>query len=316
MPHALSLLVLAGLFGVGVLLLGACCDCAQVQAGVSTLAVADALRGVLGFMLVAMTALTMGLVVVDADITARRAWQDHHHGAMAVLGIRAETLASDGANGLYKIGRMDDHLREILLAHRYDVPQIVVDVAAATTPVMPSSEPKQRSHTSIHRRRRGTGTAIRRHAQRSSLRFQAGVRLVGNGGHSFVWSDLAPFTGRALPRPSRSADVVVLSDRDGEQRTGAPSDPTRQSVEPVPPACRDPPGRRRKRQLATVLPQRQEVSRRKGRTQVLATGDVVVTDNLGDRVPVCDAELAVLETYFGEELRKVLGSTDTATKPT
>lgn len=39
-------------------------------------------------------------------------------------------------------------------------------------------------------------------------------------------------------------------------------------------------------------------------------------DNLGDRVPVCEAELAVLEAYLEDVLDDVLGFSDPATKPT
>jgi len=43
-------------------------------------------------------------------------------------------------------------------------------------------------------------------------------------------------------------------------------------------------------------------------TSALPTSDPLVVDNLGYRVPICAAELDVIETYLDRALQELLGS--------
>jgi hypothetical protein len=142
------------------------------------------------------------------------------------------------------------------------------------------------------------------------------VRLVANGG---AWSEWLAHERCILAqvRPDgHGAHIVVLSGDRGERDQldlPGPStcDGTARGGEP--PSCRGPPtaGGQRTRSRQTRLV---EVSVEKpgtvGTVGALRPADPIVHDNLGRRVPVCAAELDVIETYLDHALRDVLATTN------
>jgi hypothetical protein len=44
-------------------------------------------------------------------------------------------------------------------------------------------------------------------------------------------------------------------------------------------------------------------------------GDPVVRDNLGQPVPICGAEVAVIETYLGDTLEELFASSKASARP-
>jgi hypothetical protein len=133
-------------------------------------------------------------------------------------------------------------------------------------------------------------------------------RLVANG------SGLAPqwsFLTRARPwHPTR---VIVLGSNHGDPPAPAEacieSDP---STSGEPPSCRGPP----------VLKQRRSgrgpaitVGRTAPAPKASPAGDLVVLDDLGQPVPVCAAEVKVIETYLGDLLEELLASSKASSEP-
>ena len=109
------------------------------------------------------------------------------------------------------------------------------------------------------------------------------LRLVAN---SDTWPDWpAPIP----PRADKTADIIVLSDRQCEQAPPLPeaSIVSNGAESMAQPTCRGPPRSRARR--STVPP------------------DPVVCDNFGPRLPIARAELDVIETYLERELRELLG---------
>jgi hypothetical protein len=113
--------------------------------------------------------------------------------------------------------------------------------------------------------------------------------LVANGG---AWPEWLP---RQVPSAARIADNIVLSGDRGDRHqpclpSPAKGDSTVNNDEP--PSCRGPPN---------------------GSSKVRAVGaqgpaDPIVCDNLGRQVPICPAELDVIETYLEHVLREVLAT--------
>jgi hypothetical protein len=141
------------------------------------------------------------------------------------------------------------------------------------------------------------------------------VRMAANGEVWPGWLSCDRYVQpRALPH-GHIADIVVLSgdwrDRDTCERLPGPSTGEGTVKSDEPPSCRGPPSTagHRSRPIETVPVERSA----KDACEVpaaaaLQPADPIVRDNLGHHVPVCAAELDVIETYLDQILRDLLAS--------
>jgi hypothetical protein len=134
------------------------------------------------------------------------------------------------------------------------------------------------------------------------------VRLAVNAGLSWQGA------GRAEAMPSHGADVVVLASRRDAQHA-RPADVVTETVvaaDARPPSCRGPPLRGRQRSARSAATMTGCAAPTPTRSP---DGDLVVRDNLGQPVPVCAAEVAVIETYLGDALEELLASSKAHSEP-
>jgi hypothetical protein len=126
------------------------------------------------------------------------------------------------------------------------------------------------------------------------------IRLAVNAGPNWLASDWALATQR------HAAEVVVLaSSRDAQNmRPEEAATAINCATGTEPPNCRGPPAleqRRLARRVATKAGRAAAAAKASG-------GDLVVLDNLGQPVPMCPAEVDVIETYLGKLLEELLVS--------
>ena len=136
------------------------------------------------------------------------------------------------------------------------------------------------------------------------------VRLVANGGacserlahHRYVLTH-ASWDGHV-------ADIVILSgDRGNRNQRDLPGPSTSDGAvkSDEPPSCRGPPlaVSNSRVQKKTPEPSIDSVDQVRA-AAALSSADPIVRDNLGHPVPICAAELDVIETYLGQALRHLL----------
>src|SRR5215472_6774265 len=175
--------------------------------------------------------------------------------------------------------------------------------------------------------RRGAGVSLlraqlvvsSRRARRRVLHVEPAlsvVRLVANGG---TWSDCLACDRRSLP-PSpldeRVADIIVLTGDRSEHRERDHDHSSKNIAQAAaPPNCRAPPtsGGQRSHPNQTLPSERTDEGSRKVPTAgVPRTADPVARDDLARKVPVCAAELDVIETFLDRALRDLLAPGMTA----
>lgn len=126
------------------------------------------------------------------------------------------------------------------------------------------------------------------------------VRLAVNACSNWLAS------GRALRAPSYGAEVIVLTScRDAQHARPAEEAATEAvcATGTQPPNCRGPPSveqRRLARGMATTAPA--------PNASPNGTRAPLVLDSLGQPVPVCAAEMNVIETYLGDVLEELFAS--------
>lgn len=143
------------------------------------------------------------------------------------------------------------------------------------------------------------------------------ARLVVNGGGWSEWLALDRSVLTRGPPEGHIADIVVLSsdrsNRDQCERFPDPSKSDGTVKNDEPPSCRGPPSVARQ---AWRAPEGASVDASVETTGQARSGallaDPVVMDNLGKRVPVCAAELDVIEIYLDQVLRDLLASATAA----
>ena len=345
--------ILIGLLGLAgtTLLLPAAGALFDLPALITAVRLTDTLLGVLGLLMAAMVGIAGSLVVTDlrADVAAARAWQTIA-AELAVVGAPDETVPDDQIVSLYAVTPQDEGLRRILLAHRFAVPAATTvrsqaDLhASAQAAAIPVGERGTDGTvtgllstgdcstadglagarttafvTEIDRTSRsiqGNAKCRDERGQRSDTRCIPKARLVANAGFPWDWKVATAAGLQSAPADGLLGEVIVLSGR--KTRDG---DLARGDTAPAPAAtgqtsCRGPPTRARHWQAASALGLAGDPFREKGPHRATAPVDPIVIDNLGDHAPVGAAELQVVETYLDDVLRDVLGSVDTATKPT
>ena len=124
--------------------------------------------------------------------------------------------------------------------------------------------------------------------------------LVANGAAWPRWTE------RISPPAERAVEVIVLSASQDDRARPQPE----ASVGPdgadgtARPACRGPPQLAARRRDATEP----AAERRGGGSADASPGDIIVRDDLGPQIPICAAELEVIETYLGHLLDDLLAS--------
>lgn len=136
------------------------------------------------------------------------------------------------------------------------------------------------------------------------------VRLAVNAGSNWLGS------GRALATPGQATEVIILTSCRDAQHT-RPAEAATETICATgtePPNCRGPPSleqRRLARRVATAA----------GRTTPApnaspdGAGDLLVLDNLVQPVPICAAEVNVIETYLGDVLEELFALSKVSSGP-
>lgn len=329
------------------LLLGAVCDWGQVSAVIAALDPGDALLGVLGLVLAAMTGAAGTLVAADvrADMAAAQAWHDIHAEAV-VIAAPAPTAPTDPVDGLYVAGPQDEGLRQILLAHRFMVPvpppnaigslapkrddvrvvpagtSINPEVQAVRTVCVANSLGDTLAAPAAAQRKLGpqlissnAKSALGRN-QTYAVRKVPVLKRIANANTRWDWPVFATAPTSRVPGSDFGFSAIVLADRNGRYETSAPSDVAPEPETTVQPCCRGPPVGTGRRHVACGPAHLGKPFREIDRSRAIPPTDLVVIDNLGDRPPVCQAELEVLEAYLEDLLDDVLGSSKPVIKST
>lgn len=291
------------------------------MAALAALSLVDVLLGAVGIVVTAMTALAGLFVISDArmEIAGTRAWHNAAYGQTAAVSPAAE--ASTESRDQTASDPRAEMVRRILIAHRFDRPQ------AAPQPISPG-EPRQEAHKldavrSMQDARSAassievsvcvdepqidlarvvpdralrlvaskvggpTETAV--HAKRLAKAKAATIRerrLVANGSPPHCW-----------PQPHAIVVHELVATDGRRERSGPDQNQGSATVGTTTeqPACRGPPENSGK-----------VARRKKYRPPTKVTDEMVVVDDLGERVPIGDAELRVIEVYLDHVLRDLL----------
>lgn len=291
----------------------------------------------------AMLATAAGALVTSdwqADVQSRRAWAQLGL-KPAELSLRVDPETAWDIDPRYWAPADNEALQQVLRAHRFAL-SMAVDHAIAEVPagvragrmVVASVEPFPAQSTrdaepkSARDQESGTGTlseadtsgralgklidagaAVASKLARSHRavtfrvkRAAAQPRLVAN---SPAWADWLARDAR-IP-VSHTADVIVLGSRQDDRTRPLPAHSVGQNVSEctAPASCRGP-QRQARAAAGTTSEQRQAQ-----RASAVPATIPIVRDDLGQEIPICAAELDVIETYLGHVLADLLvSSTD------
>lgn len=339
--------LLAGLAVAAAFLLGAVCDWGELSAVVAALGLGDALLSAMGLVLAAMTGAAGVLIAADvrADMAAAQAWHEIH-AETAVIATPAETAPLDSGDTLYVAGPQDEGLRRILLAHRFIVPvpspkgigalapersdARAVPAGASIRPelhvvrTVPAANGLGEQLTALAAAQRKLGPllissnaecALGR-TQNETVRMAFAPKRAANAGSRWDWPVFATAATLLMPGSDFGHNEIVLADRNGRDETSAPSDVAPEPETTVEPCCRGPPVGTGRRHVTDWRVHLGKPFRETDLSRANPPADLVVIDNLGDRIPVCQAELEVLEAYLDDVLDDVLGSSKPEIKST
>lgn len=335
----------AGLAFTTAILLAVIYDWGQLSAVIAALPPAEALLGILGVVLTAMTGTAGVLIAADAraDMAAAQARDEIHAEAVAIA-TPAETAPKDTGDALYMAVPQDEGLRRILLAHRYTVPMPPPNGIGSLAPERDDAHavPAGTSEEPEHHVVRTFPVVEKLGAQLKALdsaQRELGPRLISSNAKSALgrtlndavrntlapkrianarwdWSAFATAASTRLQVSDFAYSEIVLADPNGRGENSAPSNVATQPETTVQPCCRGPPRATCRRHVTDGRKYLGKPFREIEGSRAIPPADLVVLDNLGDRVPICEAELDVLEAFLDDVLRDVLGSADTAPKPT
>lgn len=329
--------LLVGLAVAAAVLLGAVCDWGELSAVIAGLTLTDVLLGALGLAVAAMTGASGVLIAADvrADVAAAQAWHEIHAKAAAIA-TPAETASTDRVDALYVARPQDEGLRRILLAHRFVVPtpndigSLAPECSdASAVPAAVSIKPGHHAVLTVAaadglgeqlaatQRKLGPvlisskATSALGRTRNNAIRKAFATKRVANAGTRWDWPVFATAVTSRMPGSGFGCNEIVLADRNGRDENSAPSDVAQEPEATVQPCCRGPPRRTVRRHIAGGPAPSGKAFRETDRPRANPPADLVVIDNLGDRVPVCEAELEVLEAYLADVLRDVLGGSET-----
>lgn len=265
----------------------------------------------------------------QAGAASRQAWAEIDVAA-AELRLRPETVALSQIDPSYLASTTSEALPSVFRTHRFassaPVVQAATDASCATRVVVAAGEPipavaaseaapwTARKNSTAAASEVATAHSPRGKPARASFGqellvvascrerprgFRArtaaiAARLVANGAWSERLSHYQCVLTRAPPDRHVAHIVVLSSDRGDRGQSDLPGPSTGDSTvkNDEPPSCRGPP---------------------KGSWKVRAVGaprpaDPIACDDLGRQVPICAAELDVIETYLDHMLREVLAA--------
>lgn len=282
---------------------------------------------------------------VRADMATAQAWHEIHAEAV-VFATPAETAATDRVDALYVASPQDEGLRRILLAHRFMVPVPApngigslaperddVRAVSADSSIKPELQAVWTASAADGLGERLTGPAatqrkLGRHLisnkpisargcnRHYTARKAFAPKRVANAGPRWDWPAFSIAASTREPGSDFAYSEIILADRNGRGENSAPSDVAPEREATVQPCCRGPPRATFRRHVAGGAAHLGKPFREIDRSRAIPPTDLVTTDNLGDRVPICEAELHVLEAYLADVLDDVLGSADAAMKTT
>lgn len=292
-----------------------------ISAGASTIIQAFA---VVTTAAVAMLATAIGgLIASDwqADVQSRQDWAQLGL-SPAELNLPVDPRPAWAIDPRYLAPTDSEAMQQILRAHRIARPNVSGGIPIITASAELSSAqtgpdqgsdtrelPAARTSDQILRQLAGANSASARtvvpsrqskpRTKRAALR----SRLVVNANG---WPHWLAREAR-IPVP-HTADIIVLSSSqdDEAQPPRDASLATNRSESTAPPSCRGPPHvvRLRSRFAATTSAQRSV----EHAAHVSPAADPTVRDDLGQPIPVCTAELEVIEAYLGRLLQDLLAS--------
>lgn len=348
MSHLRARYLLAGFAVTAAFLLGIVCDWGHLSAVVAALGPSDALLGVLGLVLAAMTGAAGVLIAADvrADMAAAQAWHEIH-AETVVFATPAETASTDRIDALYAAGPQDEGLRRLLLAHRFIMPVPPPNgtvllapergvARAVTQPTGAAIEPELQTVRTVyvadgHGERLAAPAAAQRKlgprlissntmsargpSQNDAVRNAFAPKRIASAGSRWDWPVFATVATSHVTGGS-GCNEIVLADRNGRGEDSASSDVAPEPETTVQPCCRGPPVGTGRRHVTDGYVHLGKPFRETDLSRANPPTDLVVIDNLGDRIPVCQAELEVLEAYLEDVLDDVLGSSKPEIKPT
>ena len=190
----------------------------------------------------------------------------------------------------------------------YDVANALVGEAAKPGLHSFNCAPKLVASTATHQGESGIASDCGMRGLRRAKHSASKVRLAANAVPWWNWPALGAVASHRAPGGGFAADVIVLADRNGRDHNQALPDFAADVAAPSQPGCRGPPAGRTQLAAADLVSGRGGIGARswsRAHTPVEPTEPVVI-DNLGDRVPVGAAELAVIETYLDDVLRQLI----------
>jgi hypothetical protein len=266
---------------------------------------------------VAMLAAAFGALIVSdwqTDVQSRHDWAQLGL-TPAHVSVAVELAAVSDISPRYPAPTSDEALRQVFRAYRVaaqmtrrvQVPARSAERASAQLEPDQAGDAGAASDADASKcaspRAVGTPLATAQASRKSKRRekVMAGrLRLVANGAAWPRW------TGCISPPAERAVEVIVLSANQDHRAQPQPD----ASVGPdgadrtARPACRGPPQVVARRREATGS----TIERRWGGSANASPDDIIVHDDLGPQIPICAAELEVIETYLGRLLDDVLAS--------
>jgi hypothetical protein len=271
---------------------------------------------------VALLVTTAGtLLAADwrVDVQSREAWAQNSIAA-AELSLPALHVTRDDLDPRYLRPTDEDALRRVFQVHRFAPRAPVPDSTERASPSIAVASQVDLTAQAVRTARAparakppaaiGPQAPVRRKAA-GARHVGARVRLVVNANPWRSWPGAECILSRTTPQ-RHTADIVVLGSSRDEQSRPSPEAPafsdTAGSTEP--PSCRGPPQGGRRSSAVGTAPATQLLERAPGMPGAgkrLAAAPIV-RDDLGEQVPICAAELDVIETYLDHVLRDLLAS--------
>ena len=194
----------------------------------------------------------------------------------------------------------------------YDVANALADEAAKSGLHSFNCVPKLVASTATHQGESGIASDIGMRGLRRAGHAASKVCLAANSVPWWNWTEPGMVASHRVPGGGLAADVIVLAGRNGRDHDQALPDFAADVAAPSQPGCRGPPAGRTQLAAADLVSGRGGSGARswsRAHTPVEPT-DPVVIDNLGNRVPVGAAELAVIETYLDDVLRELIAAVE------
>jgi hypothetical protein len=254
------------------------------------------------------------LLAVDwrADILSRQAWAQMNI-ATAELTLPIGAVSHSDFDPRYLPAVDDEALGRIFQARRCAPRAPVLGSSErVSTSVVATSEDELPGHAirAVPGTLRAGATIVAAANRKGSCggRAVARARLVVNGSAWWGWPG-AEYTLSPILAQRHTADIVVLGSRQGDQARAPPERSAGSDVSgsTEPPSCRGPPQAGHRACAVEATSAKPAPGRAPAAGKVPAT-DPMVHDNLAEQVPVCAAELDVIETYLGHVVQDLLAS--------